>query len=121
MEKIKLNVRQREEKTPNELRRAAIIPATLYGPGEPSQSVQIDEKEFTRLPAAAYSHMVELDFGSGTPTNCLIRNVQRKAYTGKIMNVELYRVRLDRKISVTVPLKFIGTSEAVLQGAQLIE
>jgi large subunit ribosomal protein L25 len=121
MEKIKLNVREREGKTPNLLRRESKLPATLYGPGEPSQSVQIDEKEFTRLPGAAYSHMIELDFGTGTPTNCVIRNVQRKAYTGKIMNVELYRVRLDRKISVTVPLKFIGTSEAVTLGAQLVE
>jgi large subunit ribosomal protein L25 len=121
MEKIKLNVRERESKTPNLLRRESKLPATLYGPGEPSQSVQIDEKEFTRLPAGAYSHMIELDFGQGKPANCVIRHVQRKAYTGKIMNVELYRVRLDRKITVTVPLKFIGTSLAVSLGAQLVE
>jgi len=121
MEKIKLNVRERESKTPNLLRREAKIPATLYGPGEPSQSVQIDEKEFTRLPSGAYSHMVELDFGSGKPANCVIRSVQRRAYTGKILNVELYRVRLDRKISVTVPLKFVGTSPAIIFGAQLVE
>jgi large subunit ribosomal protein L25 len=121
MEKIKLNVRERESKTPNLLRRESKLPATLYGPGEPSQSVQIDEKEFTRLPSGAYSHMIELDFGEGKPANCVIRNVQRKAFTGKIMNVELYRVRLDRKITVTVPLKFIGTSEAVVLGAQLVE
>jgi len=121
MEKIKLLVREREDKTPNSLRRESQIPATLYGPGEPSLSVQIDEREFSRLPSAAYSHMIELDFGKGTSTNALIRHVQRKAFTGKIMNVELYRVRLDRKLTVTVPIRFVGSSEAVSNGGQLVE
>jgi large subunit ribosomal protein L25 len=121
MEKIKLNVQEREVKTPNELRREAKIPATLYGPGEPSVNLQVDEREFVRLPAAAYSHMIELELGS-KPTNAIIRAVQRKASTNKIMNVELYRVRLDRKLTVTVPLKFVGSSPAVvLKGGQLIE
>lgn len=121
MEKIKLNVQEREVKTPNELRREAKIPATLYGPGEPSVNLQVDEREFVRLPAAAYSHMIELELGS-KPTNAIIRAVQRKASTNKIMNVELYRVRLDRKLTVTVPLKFVGSSDAVvLLGGQLIE
>jgi len=121
MEKIKLNVMVREPKTPNQLRREAKLPATLYGPGEPSQNLQIEEKEFTRLPSAAYSHMIELDLGTKEKINAIIRNVQRKASTSKIMNVELYKVRLDRKLTVTVPLKFIGTSEAVTQGGQLVE
>jgi large subunit ribosomal protein L25 len=121
MEKIKLAVQERETKTPNQLRREAKLPGTLYGPGDPSKSVQLDEKEFSRLPSAAYSHMIELDFGTGAPTNALIRHVQRKASTNKIMNVELYRVRLDRKLTVTVPLKFVGVSDAVVKGGQLVE
>lgn len=121
MEKIKLNVKDREAKTPNQLRREAQLPATLYGPGEPSTNLQIEEKEFTRLPSAAHSHMIELDFGAQKTINAIIRNVQRKASTNKIMNVELYKVRLDRKLTVTVPLKFMGVSEAVTQGGQLVE
>jgi large subunit ribosomal protein L25 len=121
MEKIKLKVSEREAKTPNVLRQIAKLPATLYGPGEPSKSLQIDEYEFTRLPNAAYSHMIELDFGQGTPTNALIRNVQRKPCTGKVLNVELYRVRLDRKLTVTVPIRFSGSAPAVILGGQLVE
>lgn len=121
MEKIKLNVAEREPKTPNQLRREAKLPATLYGPGDPSENLQVAEKEFTRLPNSAYSHMIELDFGAKKPVNAIIRSVQRKASTNKIMNVELYRVRLDRKLTVTVPLKFIGASPAVTAGAQLVE
>jgi large subunit ribosomal protein L25 len=121
MEKIKLNVKEREAKTPNQLRREAQLPATLYGPGEPSTNLQIEEKEFISLPSAAHSHMIELDFGAQKTVNAIIRNVQRKASTSKIMNIELYKVRLDRKLTVTVPLKYVGVSEAVTQGGQLVE
>lgn len=122
MDKIKLAVAPREEKTPRLLRREAKIPATLYGPGQPSESVQIDAKEFSRLPKHAYSHMIELDMGKGKPVNAIIREVQRKATTHEVLNVELYRVALDRKLTVTVPLKFVGVSTAVtVEGGQLIE
>ncbi len=121
MEKIKLNVNVREEKTPNQLRREAKIPATIYGLGETSKSVQVDEKEFSRLPAAAFSHIVELDGSNGKPVSVLIRHVQRKAFTNKILNIEFYKIRLDHKITVVVPLKFIGTAGGVAKGGQLIE
>ncbi|HIA53588.1 MAG TPA: 50S ribosomal protein L25 [Candidatus Melainabacteria bacterium] len=122
MDKIKLAVAAREDKTPRQLRREAKIPATLYGPGQPSENVQIDAKEFSRLPKGAYSHMIELEMGKGKPVNAIIREVQRRGTTHEVLNVELYRVALDRKLTVTVPLKFIGVSTAVtVEGGQLIE
>ena len=120
MEKIKLAVKERESKKPRQLRREGNIPATLYGPGQPAQSVQVDAREFSRLPDAAHSHMIELTVG-GKGTNAIIRNVQRKATTHQVLNVEFYRVALDRKLTLTVPLKFVGTSPAVANGNQLVE
>jgi len=120
MQKIKLAVKTREDKKPNQLRREGKIPATLYGPGQPSESVQIDEREFTRLPAGAHSHMIELDL-NGKGTNAVIRNIQRKSTAPVVLNVELYRVSMDRLLTMTVPLKFIGTAPAIAEGAQIIE
>src|ERR1700730_15041164 len=102
MEKIKLNTKPREEKTPNQLRREAKIPATLYGLGQVSKNLQVEEKEFLRLPAAAFSHMVELDVGNGAPVSTLIRHVQRHAASNKILNIEFYKVRLDHKLTIVV-------------------
>jgi ribosomal protein L25 (general stress protein Ctc) len=62
MEKIKLAVNKRDAKTPNQLRREGIIPGTLYGAGVESENIQLDAKEFRMLPAAAYSHMLEVDY-----------------------------------------------------------
>jgi large subunit ribosomal protein L25 len=121
MEKIKLAVKEREAKKPNQLRREGAIPATLYGPGQPAQSVQIDAREFSRLPNAAHSHMIELTIGGKAGTNAIIRHVQRKATTHAVLNVEFYRVALDRKLTMTVPLKFVGSSPAAVLGNQLVE
>ena len=121
MEKIKINVKEREAATPNKLRREAKIPATIYGQGETSKNLQVDEKEFVHLPAAAYSHIVELDFGNGSPTSALIRHVQRHAASNKILNVEFYKVRLDHKITITVPLQFVGEAPGLVKGGQLVE
>jgi large subunit ribosomal protein L25 len=65
--------------------------------------------------------MIELETGKGK-INAIIRDVQRRGTTHEVLNVELYRVALDRKLTVTVPLKFIGVSTAVtIEGGQLIE
>lgn len=120
MEKIKLGVAKREAKTPKQLRREGNVPATLYGRGIPSESLQINAREFQRLPAAAYSHMIELESPNGS-INAIIRQVARRSTQDFVYNIELYKVDLQRKVSVTVPLKFVGVSEAVKAGAKLEE
>lgn len=120
MEKFKITLEKRETKKPRALRRDGKIPATLYGPGEASVNVQVCAREFSRLPAAAFSHIVELS-GLDKSVNAVIRNVDRKPTTSEVFNIEFYRVASDRKLTVTVPLKFIGTSPAVAAGGQLQE
>lgn len=122
VQKFKVAVAKREEKTPNQLRREGKVPATLYGPGQPSENVQVDAKEFGRLPNAAYSHMIELEFGGGgKPVNALIREVQRRSTVNELLNIEFYRVNLDKVLTVSVPLKFVGTAPALLAGGQVLE
>ncbi|MBX9666249.1 MAG: 50S ribosomal protein L25 [Candidatus Obscuribacterales bacterium] len=122
MEKYTLKASKREDKTPNRIRQEGNVPATIYGPTFEPESIQFCAREFSRLPAAAFSHLLELDFGTGKPLNVIIRNVQRKSTTDSVVNVEFYRVRLDKKLTVTVPIKFVGTATAVTTwGAQLLE
>jgi large subunit ribosomal protein L25 len=120
MEKFKLTLEKRDTKNPRWLRREGKIPATIYGPGEESQSVQVNAKEFSRLPVAAFSHIVELENG-GKPVSALIRHVDRRSTTSEVLNVEFYKVAADRKLTVNVPLKFVGVSPAVGMGGQVME
>jgi large subunit ribosomal protein L25 len=121
MEKFKLQLEQREgHLKPNQLRRDGKIPATIYGAGIPSESVQVNAREFSRLPSAAFSHILELESGKGN-ISAIIRHIQRKATTHEVLNIEFYRVQADRKLTVVVPLKFVGESPAVKLGGQLVE
>ncbi|MBX9720949.1 MAG: 50S ribosomal protein L25 [Candidatus Obscuribacterales bacterium] len=120
MERIKLKVEGREAKKPNQLRRCGKIPATVYGPEVESKSFQLAKDNFTRLPAAAFSQVIELETPDGS-MNALIRTVHRKHVTSEILNVEFYKVATDRKLNVTVPLRFVGVAPAVAKGGLLVE
>ncbi len=121
MEKFKLQLKERERKRPRQLRREEKIPATVYGRGVASRSIQIDRKEFAHLPQAAYSHIIDLIAADGEPLPAIIRNIQVKPTTDEVLNIEFYRIEAGRKLTVEVPLKLIGSSEAIKLGGQLVE
>ena len=120
MERITLKLEGREKnKKPNQLRRCGKIPATVYGPETKAESFQICSDNFTRLSAAAFSQVIELETPGGG-VKALIRQVQRKHVTSEVLNVEFYQVASSRKLTVTVPLKFVGVSPAVQKGGLLV-
>lgn len=121
MQKLSLNVKERESKTPNAIRREGNVPATLYGPGSEPESLQFSAYDFSRLPAEAFSHVIDLAFEKGKPVAALIRHVQRKSTTDLVQNVEFYRVSQDKKLTVDVPTKHVGQAPAVVLGGQLQE
>lgn len=120
MERFKLQLEAKEDKKPNQLRRVGKVPGTLYGPGAESKSYQMCQKEFSRLPGAAYSQIIDLETPDGS-IKALIRHVQRKAVSNEILNVEFYKINDAKKLTVVVPLKYVGTSPAVQKGGLLVE
>lgn len=121
MERIRLKLECREQnKKPNQLRRCGKIPATLYGPEVKAASFQVCQETFNHLPQAAFSQLIELETPGGD-VKALIRTVQRKHVTSEVLNVEFYHVSSTRKLTVTVPLKFVGVAPAVAKGGLLVE
>lgn len=116
---LTINAKKREDKTPNKLRAEGFVPATVYGHGFKSDSVQINSKEFSKIPQKAYSHINELDV-EGDKFPVLIRNVQVDPIRDKFLNIEFYKIKSDEKIKVKVALNFIGHSSAVAAGGILI-
>ena len=116
---LTINAKQREKKTPNKLRSEGFVPATVYGHGFESHSVQINAKEFSKVPYKAYSHINELNI-DGEKFPVLIRNVQVDPILDKFLNIEFYKIKSDEKIKVKVPLNYIGHSPAIVAGGILI-
>lgn len=109
----------REDKKPNALRASGFVPATVYGHDFESKSIQINSKEFSKIPHKAYSHINELDL-DGEKYPVLIRNVQIDPVRDNYLNIELYKINADEKIKVKVPLNYIGHSPAIVAGGVLI-
>lgn len=116
---LTIKAKLRENKKPNALRANGFVPATVYGHGFTSESIQISAKEFSKIPHKAYSHINELDI-DGEKFPVLIRNVQIDPVKDFYLNVEFYKIKADEKIKVKVPLNYIGHSAAVLAGGVLI-
>jgi large subunit ribosomal protein L25 len=95
------------------LRAAGILPAVLYGKGQPAISLQVPLKEFDRtFREAGESTLVYLSVGSDSyPT--IIKDVARDSISGIPMHADFYKVSLTEKIKAMVPVVFVGESPAV--------
>ena len=96
------------------LRRSGIIPAVLYGPKiKEAQSLEIDYEKFKEVyREARESSLIKLETGK-EKKDVLIRKVQKDPLSGKFLHADFYEVLMTEKITLKVPLEFMGESEAV--------
>lgn len=117
MKSTKLSVEKRTtfgEKVKN-LRKAGIVPATIYGKAVESVSIQVPLKEFEKVyKEAGETGLVELTLGSEKPRHTLIKNVQLEPRESVVLHVDFYQVNLSEKIKAMVPVEAIGEPKAVL-------
>lgn len=93
------------------LRRSGQVPGVIYGHGEPPVSVSIDADALTETIHGG-AHLVDLDL-DGQASKLLVKDVQYDHMNDHIIHVDLARVSLDERVTVTVPLKFRGTPVGV--------
>lgn len=102
------------------LRKAGFLPAVLYGEGVASQPISILSKEFEKVyNEAGESTIIQLDV-DGKPYNVLIHDLAHDPLKGNPTHADFYAVRMDKEISVTVPIVFIGESPAVKNEAGIL-
>lgn len=94
------------------LRREGIVPANVYGKMTPSTSIQVDLKDFLKVfEEAGETGLVDLKVDKDTKP-VLIHNVQRNPVTGVPVHVDFLQVDLKQKVTVMVPLEFVGEAQA---------
>ncbi len=117
MEKIKLETATRETmgKKVRFLRRQGIIPVHLFGHDIDSMALQCDALQLRQAMAqAGKTHIISLMLDkTKKPRNVVIREVQRDPLTDELLHVDLYQVRMDKKIQVDVPIVLIGEAPAL--------
>lgn len=118
MDKLTLNAAIRKDAGKNiaTLRNSGKIPGVLYGFDVKNTPIEIDYKEFDRIYREAGENTtikINLENTNLKNDNILIYNIDKHPVNGKIIHVDLYAVRMDKKITVNVPLIFEGVSDAV--------
>lgn len=97
------------------LRRQGITPANLYGHGLKSTALQIETLHLKHVLAqAGKTGLIAFKVDDETqPKTVMVRDVQRDPRNGELLHVDLYQVRMDEKIRLEIPLRFIGEAPAV--------
>jgi large subunit ribosomal protein L25 len=97
------------------LRRDGIIPATLYGPETEAVSLQLPERELSRvLDEAGTNRLIGLRIDDAKkPRMILARDVQRDVITHSLIHVDLYEVVMTEKITADIPITLVGVAPGV--------
>ena len=120
---LQISSREVTGKATKRLRKAGIIPANISGHKEESQAVQVEALAFEALRRAhAATSIITLRLsGSNRVQTALVRRVQRDPRSGKILHIDFSRVSLTERITMKVPLRFVGEATAVkVEGGVLL-
>jgi large subunit ribosomal protein L25 len=125
LETLEIRVNPREKKHKRDAKRLlrnGKIPGIVYGPKTPSMAVELDKREFsTRIAGLEGSHLVRLKSESSALADkvALVKDMQYHPINGDVIHADLYEVDLSAKITVNVPLHFVGKAAGVVRGGIL--
>ncbi len=104
------------------LRRSGQVPAVIYGHGRESQSLSLDAREFGKLlDRIAYANTVIELMIDGKPAMTLIRDLQRHPFKPEILHVDFQELVAGEKVTVNVPLVFVGVPDGVRNGGGILD
>lgn len=99
-----------------DLRKSGMLPAVVYGLGEPPVAIAISPKTVARI-IASEAGMNSVVFmqreGTDIKRHVIIKDVQRDPVTGRLRHVDFLRVDPEHKVRVKVPVKLIGVPYGV--------
>jgi large subunit ribosomal protein L25 len=97
------------------VRREGLIPAVVYGAGEPSVAVAVDPKIITRIlhSDAGHNSIFDLAIEGGKTGKAMIVDWQNEPIKGHLLHIDLKRIAMDKKMQVSVPVQLIGIAAGV--------
>jgi large subunit ribosomal protein L25 len=125
LETLEISVDARDKQRKRDakrLLRSGKIPGVLYGPKTKAVALALDQREFSsRVAGLEGSHLVRLKSTSASLAEkvALVKEMQYHPINGDVIHADLYEVDLTAKITVRVPLHFIGKAAGVVRGGIL--
>lgn len=98
------------------LRRSGNVPAVIYGHDRPSEAVTVETLALSKLlgSISAATTIVDVTVDQRAPVKALIREIQRDPLRPvNILHLDLYEVKADEKVTVSVPVRLTGIPDGV--------
>jgi len=98
------------------LRRNGRVPGVIYGHDRPSEAVTVETLALSKLlgSISAATTIVDVTVDQRAPVKALIREIQRDPLRPvNILHLDLYEVKADEKVTVSVPVRLVGIPDGV--------
>jgi large subunit ribosomal protein L25 len=120
-----LEAQKREPGTKNAARRVRVagkIPAVVYGAGKDAASVAVDPRQVLRILRSESGHNTIFDLALDSDrVKAMIVDWQFEPIKGTLLHVDLQRIAMDKKLTVTVPVVLKGEAAGVKQEGGILE
>jgi large subunit ribosomal protein L25 len=106
------------------LRASGKIPAVVYGGDQPGGSaIAVDPKVLMRIlhSDTGVNTLISLKTGSAAQVRVLVREYQLDPVTSHLLHADFYRVAMDKKLTVTVPIVVRGEAPGVKQQGGVLD
>lgn len=109
---------KRDTRGKNEARRvraAGKIPAVVYGDKSDAAVISVDPKILLRIlhSESGVNTLISLKLEGEGDTRVLVRDFQLDPITQAPLHVDFYRIAMDKKLTVTVPIQLKGEAKGV--------
>jgi len=102
------------------LRNEGKIPATVYGRGLESKSLQLALDDMVHLLRTPGGRLALIDLKVDGKTEkahpVMIQAIQREPIGKKIKHVDFHRISMDEPVTATVPVTLVGEAAGIIEG-----
>jgi large subunit ribosomal protein L25 len=122
---LKASIRKESGKGPaRRLRAEGLVPAVLYGSGAESTMLYVNAAELIKIirdekGEAGFIKLVIDDAGKKAERVSVLKELQTNTMTKKIIHADFYELRMDKKLTMDVPIHIVGDSIGVEKGGEL--
>jgi large subunit ribosomal protein L25 len=122
---LKASIRKESGKGPaRRLRAEGLVPAVLYGSGAESTMLYVNAAELIKIiraekGEAGFIKLVIEDAGNKAEKISVLKELQTNTMTKRIIHADFYELRMDKKLTMDVPIHIVGDSIGVEKGGEL--
>ena len=104
------------------LRSSGFVPAEIYGHKEPNQSIEVPEKDLSKILSTAKGENIffALDIEGaqgGSPVLAVVKEIQYHKVNNNVLHADFHKVNMKEKIRIKIPIRILNAD--ICEGVKL--